>query len=628
MRFLVFTALIAAALALVFCQRDLPTYRNLEPVVGYVGMATCQGCHADVHRTFIHTGMGKSWDTASRAKSAATYGEHALVYDSVANFYYQPYWQDSSLYVREFRLEGGDTVHQRRERIQWIVGSGQHTNSHIISRNGYVYQAPVTYYTQDGRWDLAPGFAGDNLRFERLLNAECITCHNHYPKLEPGSLNKFADMPRGIECERCHGPGELHAREKLAGKWVDTARQIDYSIVNPRDLPRDLQMDLCQRCHLQGVAVLREGKDWFDFRPGMSLASVMNVFLPRFTNSHEQFIMASQADRLRQSACYQASDMTCITCHNPHISIEQTGVEQYNRACQGCHREASGGCSAPQAERLAGGNDCSGCHMPKSGSVDIPHVRITDHWISRSNVSSRPTPPSDEPADFLGLQILTKEEGSPLEMARGYLALYDKYLEAPQVLDSASYYLDRSREGFSEKLPVVVHYHFARQDYAALAELAGQVSDTSAVDAWTAYRLGEGYFRLGQPAEALPWLHRAVSELPRYLDFQEKLSAVLIQNKQYAEARKTLAFVLGEDPRREVALTNLGYLNALDGRYERAEALYDQAIALNPDYVQALLNKAAMRRLQGDAAATRVLLERVLVLEPGHPQALAVLSSL
>jgi len=628
MRFFVFTALIAAALALVFCQRDLPTYRNLEPVVGYVGMATCQGCHADVHRTFIHTGMGKSWDTASRAKSAATYGEHALVYDSVANFYYQPYWQDSSLYVREFRLEGGDTVHQRRERIQWIVGSGQHTNSHIISRNGYVYQAPVTYYTQDGRWDLAPGFAGDNLRFERLLNAECITCHNHYPKLEPGSLNKFADMPRGIECERCHGPGELHAREKLAGKWVDTARQIDYSIVNPRDLPRDLQMDLCQRCHLQGVAVLREGKDWFDFRPGMSLASVMNVFLPRFTNSHEQFIMASQADRLRQSACYQASDMTCITCHNPHISIEQTGVEQYNRACQGCHREASGGCSAPQAERLAGGNDCSGCHMPKSGSVDIPHVRITDHWISRNNVSSRPTPPSDEPADFLGLQILTKEEGSPLEMARGYLALYDKYLEAPQVLDSAGYYLDRSREGFSEKLPVLVHFHFARQDYAALAELAGQVSDTSAVDAWTAYRLGEGYFRLGQPAEALPWLHRAVSELPRYLDFQEKLSAVLIQNKQYAEARKTLAFVLGEDPRREVALTNLGYLNALDGRYERAEALYDQAIALNPDYVQALLNKAAMRRLQGDAAATRVLLERVLVLEPGHPQALAVLSSL
>ncbi len=628
MRSLVFTALIAAALALVFCQRDLPTYRNLEPEVGYVGMATCQGCHADVHRTFIHTGMGMSWDTASRAKSAATFDEHTLVYDSASNFYYRPYWQDSSLYVLEFRLEDGDTIHQRRERIRWIVGSGQHTNSHIISRNGYVYQAPITYYTQDGRWDLAPGFAGDNLRFERLLNTECITCHNHYPKLQAGSMNKFADMPRGIECERCHGPGELHAREKLAGKLVDTARQIDYSIVNPRDLPRNLQMDLCQRCHLQGVAVLKEDRDWFDFRPGMPLASVMNVFLPRFTNSHEQFIMASQADRLRQSACYQASDMTCITCHNPHISIEQTGVEQYNRACQGCHQNAAGGCSAPQAERLAGGNDCSGCHMPKSGSVDIPHVRITDHWISRKNVSSRPKPPSDEPADFLGLQILTKAQGSPLEMAQGYLALYDKYLEAPQVLDSAGYYLDRSRAGFEEKLPTVVHYHFARQDYALLAGLAAQVGDTSQVDGWTAYRLGEGYFRRGRAADALPWLERAVSELPLYLDFREKLSAVLIQLKRYERAKQVLAFVLQEDAKREVALTNLGYLNALEGRYGRAEALYDRAIALNPDYVQALLNKAAIRRLQGDAAATRTLLERVLALEPQHPQALAVLSSL
>ena len=93
----------------------------------------------------------------------------------------------------------------------------------------------------------------------------------------PGSMNRFSKMPTGIQCERCHGPGKLHVEEKLAGIVVDTAKRADYSIVNPRRLPRDLQMDLCQRCHLQGVAVLNEGKTFFDFKPGMRLSEVLNV---------------------------------------------------------------------------------------------------------------------------------------------------------------------------------------------------------------------------------------------------------------------------------------------------------------------------------------------------------------
>ena len=135
------------------------------------------------------------------------------------------------------------------------------------------------------------------------------------------------EMPRGIECERCHGPGSLHVKEKLKGIKVDTSKYADYSITNPRHLPRDLQMDICQRCHLQGVAVLNEGKNFFDFRPGMQLSDVMQVFLPRFSNSHEKFIMASQADRLRLSPCYlKSEELSCISCHNPHHSVKSKKI--------------------------------------------------------------------------------------------------------------------------------------------------------------------------------------------------------------------------------------------------------------------------------------------------------------
>jgi hypothetical protein len=194
-----------------FCNKTSTTsadspFRNVRDSVGYVGMATCASCHANVHETFQHTGMGRSFDHATLQKTTATFGPHAVVYDSLRNFYYHPFFKDSTMYVLEYRLGvNGDTIHHRLEKISYIVGSGQHTNSHILDINGYVYQAPVTWYTQEGRWDLAPGFKENNSRFGRWLTEECITCHNNLPEQVPGSMNRFSKMPTGIQCERCHG---------------------------------------------------------------------------------------------------------------------------------------------------------------------------------------------------------------------------------------------------------------------------------------------------------------------------------------------------------------------------------------------------------------------------------------
>lgn len=624
----------SGALLLLFCGRELPeaekeaTYLNLAPGVQYVGMETCRSCHTNIHETFIHTGMGRSFDLASKSKSAATYGNHALVYDEKSNFYYKPYFEKDTLFIKEFRLEGRDTVHQRTEKISYIIGSGQHTNSHILNVNGYVYQAPITYYTQEGKWDMAPGFATKkNERFDRFLTAECLTCHNHYPEQVPGSINKYKAMPTGIECERCHGPGELHVKQKLAGEIIDTSRFIDYSIVNPSDLPRDLQMDLCQRCHLQGIAVLEEGKSFYDFKPGMRLNEVLNVFLPRYTDSHEQFIMASQADRLRLSKCYQLSEMTCLTCHNPHKSIEVTGRAQYNSACQSCHtQQPQRLCKADEAAILAKANDCSGCHMPRSGSIDIPHVNITDHYIQPKPNVQIPSLAQDSRA-FLGLQMLTKTEPALLDMAKGYIALFDKYVAAPVMLDSARYYLDRSTQSEKDKAKTLIHYHFANNDYAAILALAPKSWPVFREDGWTAYRIGEAYYQQGQFAEARTFFEAACAKMPYHLDFQEKLGVSLIQLGERSRAKEVLEWVLGENPKRAVALCNLGFVYVLEGAYEQGEKLYDLALALDPDYEQALLNKGAVRLLAGDKVAAKQLLERVLKINPEHAQARHILET-
>ena len=120
-----------------YCK-NVPEWKNVyDTSVHYVGIDTCKICHAEVYKTFIQTGMGQSFGLATRQKSAADFTpEHALVYDSILDYYYKPYWQNDSLYIMEFRLDNGDTVHKLCKSINYIVGSGQHTNSHIFNKDG------------------------------------------------------------------------------------------------------------------------------------------------------------------------------------------------------------------------------------------------------------------------------------------------------------------------------------------------------------------------------------------------------------------------------------------------------------------------------------------------------------
>ncbi|MBK8472385.1 MAG: hypothetical protein IPL33_09555 [Sphingobacteriales bacterium] len=65
---------------------DLLPYHNLHDTVSYVGMETCRSCHQNIYDTFIQTGMGQSFDHATHAKSAAHFGAHTAVYDSISDF--------------------------------------------------------------------------------------------------------------------------------------------------------------------------------------------------------------------------------------------------------------------------------------------------------------------------------------------------------------------------------------------------------------------------------------------------------------------------------------------------------------------------------------------------------------
>lgn len=631
-----FLLLAGIALLNIFCNSETapkqPTseYLNHNDTVKYVGIETCRSCHNDIYKTFIQTGMGQSFDLATRAKSAADFSKKHVVYDKFSDMHYMPFWKKDSLYIMEFRLLGKDTVHKRVEKVDYIVGSGQHTNSHMMNVNGYIYQLPLTWYAQKKKWDLPPGFEnGHNVRFNRAIGFECMSCHNALPQFEENSMNKFISIPQGIDCERCHGPGEVHVKEKLAGIRVDTATQIDYTIVNPGKLKWERQIDICQRCHLQGNAVLKPGKSFRDFRPGMNLSTVVDIYMPKYKGQEDEFIMASHAQRLQMSKCFlsaeQSSKLTCITCHNPHVSVRVTGKQLFNAACSNCHNMESA-CKEKAAVRAAKNDNCVGCHMPKSGTIDIPHVTVTDHWIRV--VANQKV--KREIKQFAGIYCINNRGSDAFTKSKAYLSYFEKFEGEAASLDSANSYLSVEVSGItdSDLSDARVHFLYLKEDYNSILQLAKSMKADENTNPWTCYRIGQAYQNVGVLPPAADWYRRAVALASDNLDFINKLGAAQIEQEQIVEGMETLERSLKLNPKQSGALTNMGFAYLKRGDTRLAMQYYNQALALDPDFEQALLNKAGLYNYLGNRVEAKKVLEQIIKRNPGNVQVKQLLQQL
>ncbi len=551
------------------------TYLNHFDSAQYVGMDQCKLCHQDIYNSFIETGMGKSFDVASKKKSSAKFDKHTVLYDKFSDFYYQPFWKNDSMMIMEFRLEGKDTVYKRIEKVDYIIGSGQHTNSHMQSVNGYFNQMPMTYYTQQGKWDLPPGFEnGFNTRFSRKIGLECMSCHNSLPNFVEGSENKYSSVPNGITCERCHGPGSIHIQQRSTGSKIDTSKYIDYSIVNPGKLPVDLQFDVCQRCHLQGNAVLKPGKSFYDFRPGMKLSDYMTTFLPRYEGADDEFIMASHADRLKQSQCFIQSfkeetdraslrpyknALTCVTCHNPHVSVKATGTNVFNNACNKCHGGKDQKICSEKKEVLAKKeNNCVSCHMPRSGSIDIPHVTVHDHYIRKPIKKEEIA----KVKKFIGLYAVNESNPDNLTKAKAYLQQYDKFEYKVEYLDSAMKYLsEKDLADIEKNFEQLIHIYFTKQNFSKVIELSSKIGKEKLLStllvkrswdnqhAWTLYRIGESYYKNGDVNNAFSYFKKATELAPYNPEFNNKLGVSLLAQNKMQEAIIVFESTIAENPK-------------------------------------------------------------------------------
>lgn len=380
----------------------------------YVGSDKCRSCHRREERSFRRTGMGRSMALVDPEREPPNADfDHPL-----SQRHYQITRKEGALWHREF-LRKGDQKHLLLSEfpLKYVVGSGRHSLTYLVEDDGFLMESPVTWYRSKNAWGISPGYdTADQPGFERAAGAACLVCHAGRAEALDRSFHRMQVHEIAIGCENCHGPGSLHVELRNRPGTVVDESAPDYTIVNPRRLPRKLSEAVCQQCHLQSVAsVLNRGRNVADFRPGLPLEDFRQDYV--YSVPDGQMTVVGHVEQLHRSRCYQMSDsLTCITCHNPHSELnEEQTVQHYRKVCLNCH-ETKKPCKEKIAVRhkTTPKDYCIHCHMPNS-PTELPHLAFTHHRIA---IHSPEAKKKDNPAQAVLRPFLENPRLSEIDRKR------------------------------------------------------------------------------------------------------------------------------------------------------------------------------------------------------------------
>lgn len=501
----------------------------------YIGSKACSGCHSAIYQSFRKTGMGRSITPASDW-SANTLPAEAAVAQPRSSIGFSVSRGESGW--RQTESEPG--LFSAEYLLDYAVGSGVNGLTFLIRRGGYLFQAPLSYYSQARKWDLSPGYEKVNLGFSRMVPEECINCHAGRPAPLQSSSGAYADPPfqeLAIGCENCHGPGDAHVKSlgNLAG-----------TIVNPAKLAPALADNICLNCHQAGDArVTQPGKTYLDFRPGQWLFDTAILFKQPAGSDEpqQQSDLLEHYSAMQASRCFRASagKLSCLSCHDPHTQPRAEEASNYYRPkCLACHSEQS--CRLPASVRAAQHppDDCTGCHMPKRKVLQISHSALTNHRIPARDGESSPPPPQNKAE---GLVVVNPPAGRTVQLPKPIL------LRAYQQLSRKNPNYERRYiavlEELSKTLPSDTFVQaalgdkaFAEDRYEAAVEhlkLALPLGNPAIY-----LELGQSLAKLGRDADAVEYLKKGVGLNPYNAEMQKSLILEYINLKSYAEARRSM----------------------------------------------------------------------------------------
>jgi len=337
---------------------------------GYLGHQVCAECHAERVEEFQQTNHFRACREPAPDDMPPVFSkEQGTLRTRYPDIRFEMSQQGADYYQTVVRTTS--TGEQRATtRIDLIYGAGDADEVYLSwhADNG-LYELPVVWIHTENCWG-ASHFssygAGD---LSRPLTLRCVECHNAWVEHVPGTLNQYKRQGAvlGVNCECCHGPGREHVTFHRAHPEAEAA----HGIVHPGHLSRERQIEVCTQCHSN---VMTHRGPAFAYRPGEPLADYYRTG----ASSHpEDDHVANQIQYLRDSPCFQQSDMTCTTCHDPHRRLGVDGSPSHS--CMTCH--APDDCH--ERERLPEGmrDDCTSCHMPRNVKINVNFQTADDDYL-------------------------------------------------------------------------------------------------------------------------------------------------------------------------------------------------------------------------------------------------------
>jgi tetratricopeptide repeat protein len=540
-------------------------YLNTRPGVAYVGDEACQECHEPQYKDFKNTGMGRSLSIPSPG-NWPEFTKRVTLSNKRLRRKYSVSVIAGKMYHSESRQDAnGNPEHSEKHEISFTVGSGDVGRSYLITKGDALFLSPISYYSGIRRWDLSPGYEDGQFRgFTRPAGNLCVSCHSGLPQPIAGTRNRYKTPPfrfLAVGCERCHGPGEIHVRERREN--APLRGPIDFSIVNPSRLRQQIRNDVCNQCHFGGDAqVLRPGKTYLDFRPGTPLGSVVSIFSVPVSSETGVVKALDHEEQLEMSRCWRGSNagLYCITCHNPHVQLHGDEAAAYFRnKCLTCHTAKS--CGLPVARRQATlpKDNCIHCHMPKRSVANISHSALTDHRILRIPTENPLALPVGESTTNLTDRTKSPQEPDAKPDLRTLaLAYYEVSQVYPAFRQKGFELLEQAAQELPNDAEVQAAYGLvlllARPESPAAASQALQKAiegGSKSVEVRT--RLAKLRFREGNVAAAMQLYKQSMEADPYYAPAYFGLADLYSATLDEQSAAETLKKILNYDPGNEEA---------------------------------------------------------------------------
>ena len=569
----------------------------------YAPSESCQACHAGVWKTYSLTGMGRAFTAFRPDRTAADFAVRNRFYHKASDSHFTMLRKGVEAFMRRHQIDvRGQEINVVEKRVDYIMGSG-HKAQTLIHRNprNELIELPVAWYTANGGyWAMNPNYdRPDHEGFRRRIRYDCFFCHNAYPRLEGRSDDFHTDpiypekLPEGIDCQRCHGPGQAHV--DAAARKLPVS-EIRSAIVNPKRLNRDQQMEICLQCHLQSTSsplphsIVKPGRGVFSFRAGEPLVDYAAFFdHPPDAGYDDKFEIAHAAYRLRQSACYLRSAMTCTTCHNPHdVKRGDAAVTETTAACRACHQQISA-----RAEHNKAG-ECVSCHMPQRRTEDAVEVVMTDHRIARRPAKQ-------------GLTARRPEHHGPAY--RGTVAAY--YPQKPEELVFA---IAQVRTGTNLAAGIPLLERAANNDVNCAADCL--------------FELSEAYGKAGRLADAARIAEEILRRKPGHVYTLRSYGTYLSAKGELARGAELLEQARAQAPDHPRTLHDLGLNYARQGRFDEAIRLLREALRADADSPEIHFSLASVLSSRQDFQGAEAELLEAIRARPDYGLAHATLASL